>query len=75
MTIAGESAGGTAVGLHMISPLSRGLFHRAIMEVSVANVLVVSMKELLYGSNFTGKSNPNPKQIASKVFSLVLCII
>ena len=44
MTIAGESAGGTAVGLHMISPLSRGLFHRTIMEVSVANVLVLSMK-------------------------------
>ena len=30
VTVAGESAGGTSVGLHIVSPLSRGLFHRAI---------------------------------------------
>ncbi|XP_055919367.1 esterase FE4-like isoform X1 [Eupeodes corollae] len=30
VTIAGQSSGGTAVTLHMVSPLSKGLFHRAI---------------------------------------------
>ena len=34
VTIMGESAGAGSVGLHMLSPLSEGLFHQAIMEVS-----------------------------------------
>ena len=32
VTIFGESAGGLSVSLHLISPLSKGLFHRAIMQ-------------------------------------------
>ncbi len=32
VTIFGESAGAVSVGLHLISPLSKGLFHRAIMQ-------------------------------------------
>ncbi|XP_063223236.1 carboxylic ester hydrolase-like [Bacillus rossius redtenbacheri] len=32
VTIFGESAGGAAVHYHVLSPLSRGLFHRAISE-------------------------------------------
>ena len=32
VTIAGTSAGGDSVGLHLVSPSSRGLFHRAIMQ-------------------------------------------
>ena len=32
MTIFGQSAGGMSVSLHVISPLSKGLFHRAIMQ-------------------------------------------
>ncbi len=32
VTIFGESAGAFSVGLHLVSPMSRGLFHRAIME-------------------------------------------
>jgi para-nitrobenzyl esterase len=32
VTIAGESAGGASVLVHLTSPLSRGLFHRAILE-------------------------------------------
>ncbi|XP_050074223.1 juvenile hormone esterase-like [Anopheles maculipalpis] len=31
ITIVGQSAGATSVHMHLISPLSRGLFHRAIM--------------------------------------------
>ena len=30
VTIFGESAGGSSVGLHLLSPLSEGLFHKAI---------------------------------------------
>lgn len=32
VTIFGESAGGASTGYHLMSPLSRGLFHRAILE-------------------------------------------
>ncbi len=32
VTIFGESAGAFSVGYHLVSPLTRGLFHRAIME-------------------------------------------
>ncbi|CAH1119496.1 unnamed protein product [Phaedon cochleariae] len=36
VTIFGESAGGASVHFHMMSPLSRGLFHGAIMESGTA---------------------------------------
>lgn len=32
VTIFGESAGGASVGMHMMSPLSKGLFERAIIQ-------------------------------------------
>ena len=32
VTIFGESAGGASVGIHLISPQSKGLFQQAIME-------------------------------------------
>uniref|UniRef100_A0A2H8TEY6 Carboxylic ester hydrolase n=2 Tax=Melanaphis sacchari TaxID=742174 RepID=A0A2H8TEY6_9HEMI len=32
VTIFGESAGSASVGLHLLSPLSKGLFHKAILE-------------------------------------------
>lgn len=35
VTIFGQSAGGSSVGLHLLSPLSKGLFHRAIAESGV----------------------------------------
>lgn len=36
VTIFGESAGGTCVSTHVVSPMSQGLFHGAIMESGVA---------------------------------------
>ncbi|XP_069848590.1 acylcarnitine hydrolase-like [Dipodomys merriami] len=36
VTIFGESAGGTSVSSHVMSPMSQGLFHGAIMESGVA---------------------------------------
>ena len=35
VTLLGVSSGGASVGLHMLSPLSKGLFHKAIMESGV----------------------------------------
>ncbi|XP_012868188.1 PREDICTED: pyrethroid hydrolase Ces2e-like isoform X2 [Dipodomys ordii] len=35
VTIFGESAGGTSVSSHVVSPMSQGLFHGAIMESGV----------------------------------------
>ncbi|XP_069860948.1 pyrethroid hydrolase Ces2e-like [Dipodomys merriami] len=36
VTIFGESAGGMSISLHVVSPMSRGLFHGAIMQSGVA---------------------------------------
>ena len=36
VTIFGESAGGISVSSHVVSPMSKGLFHGAIMESGVA---------------------------------------
>ncbi len=38
VTLAGQSAGGVSTSLHLISPASRGLFHRAIMKRGQASV-------------------------------------
>ncbi|VVC41617.1 Carboxylesterase type B, conserved site,Carboxylesterase, type B,Carboxylesterase type B [Cinara cedri] len=32
VTLFGESAGGASVGLHLLSPMSKGLFHKAILQ-------------------------------------------
>ena len=37
VTIAGTSAGSQSVSLHLVSPGSQGLFHRAIMESGIAS--------------------------------------
>jgi para-nitrobenzyl esterase len=47
VTIFGESAGGTAMCLHMVSPQSAGLFHRAISESGPCTVLTGSSLEVL----------------------------
>ncbi|XP_074142608.1 cocaine esterase-like isoform X1 [Sminthopsis crassicaudata] len=49
VTIFGESAGGTSVSSHVLSPMSKGLFHRAIMESGVAILpgLISSSSEMI----------------------------
>ncbi|XP_033013174.1 fatty acyl-CoA hydrolase precursor, medium chain-like [Lacerta agilis] len=49
VTIFGESAGGFSVGVQLLSPLSKGLFHRAISESGVTQIpgLIVSHPEVL----------------------------
>nr|XP_034378066.1 pyrethroid hydrolase Ces2e isoform X3 [Arvicanthis niloticus] len=50
VTIFGESAGGTSVSSHVVSPMSQGLFHGAIMESGVAVLpdLISSSYEVVY---------------------------
>uniref|UniRef100_A0A8C0VXY6 Carboxylic ester hydrolase n=1 Tax=Castor canadensis TaxID=51338 RepID=A0A8C0VXY6_CASCN len=52
VTIFGESAGGTSVSSHVVSPMSKGLFHGAIMESGVALLpdLISSSSEVVYTS-------------------------
>ncbi|XP_004583974.2 cocaine esterase-like isoform X3 [Ochotona princeps] len=49
VTIFGESAGGTSVSSHVLSPMSQGLFHGAIMESGVAVLpgLITSSSEMV----------------------------
>jgi len=44
VTIFGQSAGGMSVSLHLISPLSRGLFQRAIMQSGASSTPMFSGK-------------------------------
>ncbi|XP_031192957.1 acylcarnitine hydrolase-like isoform X1 [Mastomys coucha] len=50
VTIFGESAGGTSVSSHVVSPMSQGLFHGAIMESGVALLpgLISNTTEMVY---------------------------
>ena len=50
VTIFGESAGGISVSSHVVSPMSKGLFHRAIMESGVAVLpgLISSSSEVIH---------------------------
>ncbi|KAM6176956.1 acylcarnitine hydrolase-like [Erethizon dorsatum] len=50
VTIFGQSEGGTSVSSHVLSPMSRGLFHGSIMESGVAMVpgLISSSSEPIF---------------------------
>ncbi|XP_053557320.1 pyrethroid hydrolase Ces2e [Bombina bombina] len=55
VTIFGESAGGVSVAAHVLSPLSKGLFHRAIAESGVAiipSLILTKAEDILYLKKF-----------------------
>ncbi|XP_018428899.1 PREDICTED: fatty acyl-CoA hydrolase precursor, medium chain-like [Nanorana parkeri] len=55
VTIFGESAGGVSVSALVLSPLARGLFHRAIAQSGVAimpGLMVSSPEELIFYRDF-----------------------
>ncbi|XP_075162677.1 juvenile hormone esterase-like [Haematobia irritans] len=59
VTLWGYSAGSFSIGLHMISPMSKGLFHRAIMQSASP------LAQFRYDSN--------QKQLAEKQAKLLKC--
>lgn len=59
VTLFGESVGASAVGLHLVSPRSRGLFHRAIQQ---------SSSSLCYWANI-----PNATEVALKIGTAFKC--
>ena len=55
VTLFGESAGAASVMFHLLSPLSTGLFHRAIMESNYIGLPYKSNDEMyLYADTFSG---------------------
>ena len=57
VTILGVSSGGASVGLHLLSPLSQGLFHQAIVEsgVELSPFAFQSVKEAALETKTTAK--------------------
>jgi len=67
VTIFGESAGAISVSMHLVSPLSKGLFHKAISHSGVSSIEMMvsednkqSVEELLSELEITEK---DPKKI------------
>ncbi|CAH6777953.1 pyrethroid hydrolase Ces2e [Phodopus roborovskii] len=69
VTIFGESAGGTSVSSHVVSPMSQGLFHRAIMESGVAlmSSLISKSYEVVYRmvANLSGCEQVDSEAVVS----------
>ncbi|KAM5138775.1 fatty acyl-CoA hydrolase precursor, medium chain-like [Mantella aurantiaca] len=60
VTIFGESAGGVSVSALVLSPLARGLFHRAIAQSGVAimpGLMVSSPEELIFYQDFVANAS------------------
>lgn len=59
VTIWGESAGAMSVSVHLVSPASQGLFHRAVMESNVASFRYTTAdhQALTFGAEFTKLTN------------------
>jgi len=74
VTLAGTSAGGQSVGLHMVSPGSRGLFHRAIVESAYPTTAWATRDEgVAQGEALaTSLACINPAQVASCLRSKTL---
>ncbi|XP_034378075.1 acylcarnitine hydrolase-like isoform X1 [Arvicanthis niloticus] len=66
VTLFGQSAGGTSVSFHVVSPMSQGLFHRAIMESGVALVPIFisnSTNVFTKVANLSGCETSNSKAL------------
>ncbi|KAJ8398655.1 hypothetical protein AAFF_G00421830 [Aldrovandia affinis] len=67
VTLFGESAGGISVSILMLSPLSSGLFHKAIMQSGVATVGTYSNGDPVFSgkavANLTGCDHNSTEQV------------
>ncbi|XP_031196984.1 acylcarnitine hydrolase-like isoform X2 [Mastomys coucha] len=67
VTLFGQSAGGTSVSFHVLSPMSQGLFHRAIMESGVAllPIFISNSTEMIFTKveNLSGCETSNSEAL------------
>lgn len=65
VTIAGQSSGAASVALHLMSPLSKGLFHQAILQGGGATspFATFTSKDLNYGKRYLEKLSCFPEDM------------
>ena len=73
VTIFGVSAGGTSVSLHLLSPLSKGLFHQVIAESGV-DLSPFAVQPVSYGLRFAKELAQNLDCTTSDHEAMVDCI-
>ena len=73
VTIFGHSAGGSSVGLHLLSPLTRDLFHQAIAESGV-DLSSFAIQPKSYGLRFTRELSKRLNCGLSNHHAMVSCI-
>nr|XP_056718218.1 fatty acyl-CoA hydrolase precursor, medium chain-like [Euleptes europaea] len=69
VTIFGESSGGYSVGAHMLSPLSQGLFHRAVSQSGV-----VLFPDMTFQAEAPAKEIANVSGCGTNSAELVCCL-
>ena len=73
VTIFGLSAGGTSVSLHLLSPLSEGLFHQAIAESGV-DLSPFAVQPAAFGLHFANELAGNLDCPTNDHSELITCI-
>ena len=73
VTIFGESAGAASVSLHLLSPLSKGLFHQAIVESGV-DLSSFATQPVSFGLNFAKELAQKLKCTTNSYKNMVSCI-
>ena len=73
VTIFGQSAGGSSVGLHLLSPLSEGLFHQAIAESGV-DLNPFAIQPVSSGLRFAKELAQKLKCATSDHSAMIACI-
>ncbi|KAJ7384141.1 hypothetical protein OS493_023469 [Desmophyllum pertusum] len=73
VTIFGESAGATSVALHLLTPLSKGLFHQAIAESGV-DLSPFATQPVSYGLRFAKELAQKLDCVTSDHEAMVACI-
>ena len=73
VTIFGLSAGGTSVSLHLLSPLSEGLFHQAIAESGV-DLSPFAVQPVSFGLRFANELAGNLDCPTNDHSELITCI-
>ena len=77
VTIFGESAGATSVAVHMVSPMSKGLFHQVIIQslaLSPSWGPITQDHALEYSEILSSKLNCNQKEVGDDNDEIIKCL-